>query len=169
MRRLFGSGRPSAGRRSKKGHQRGPDHHLHRRVRHLGTTASGEHLGTKGSNAGAAIQLHLETVISGRWDQLLEHLLQAGAGRGAAPEIVVFLRALRRHLGDRKLLIVWDRLQAHRSRLVREYVESQEAAIHLEFLPPYAPELNPVEYLWAHWKHHELANFVIAQLGGSPA
>ena len=35
----------------------------------------------------------------------------------------------------------------------------QEGAIHLEFLPPYAPELNPVEYLWAHWKHHELANF----------
>src|ERR1700748_2762084 len=30
---------------------------------------------------------------------------------------------------------------------------------HLELLPPYAPELNPVEYLWAHWKHHELANF----------
>src|SRR6516165_6204738 len=26
-------------------------------------------------------------------------------------------------------------------------------------LAPYAPELNPVEYLWAHWKHHELANF----------
>ena len=31
--------------------------------------------------------------------------------------------------------------------------------MHLDFLPPYAPELNPVEYLWAHWKHHELANF----------
>ena len=58
-------------------------------------------------------------------------------GAVRAPEVVVFLRALRRHLGDRKLLIVWDRLQAHRSRLVREYVESQEGAIHLEFLPPY--------------------------------
>jgi transposase len=23
----------------------------------------------------------------------------------------------------------------------------------------YAPELNPDEYLWAHWKHHGLANF----------
>src|SRR5690242_10442729 len=48
-------------------------------------------------------------------------------------------KALRRHLGDRKLLIVWDRLQAHRSRLVREYVESQEGAIHLEYLPPLHP------------------------------
>ena len=90
---------------------------------------------------------------------LLEHLLQTGEGAVRAPEVVAFLKALRRHLGDRKLLIVWDRLQAHRSRLVREYVESQEGAIHLEFLPPYAPELNPVEYLWAHWKHHEMANF----------
>jgi transposase len=74
-------------------------------------------------------------------------------GAVRAPKIVAVLKALRRHLGDRKLLIVWDRLQAHRSRLVREYVESQEGTIHLEFLPPYAPELNPVEYLWAHWKH----------------
>jgi len=46
-------------------------------------------------------------------------------GAVRAPEVVAFLKALRRHLGDRKLLIVWDRLQAHRSRLVREYVESQ--------------------------------------------
>ena len=69
-------------------------------------------------------------------------------GAVRAPEVVAFLRALRRHLAERKLLIVWDRLQAHRSRLVREYVESQDGAIHLEFLPPYAPELNPDEYVW---------------------
>jgi hypothetical protein len=25
-------------------------------------------------------------------------------------------------------------------------------------LPPYAPELNPVEYLWGHWKQHTLPN-----------
>ena len=43
--------------------------------------------------------------------------------------------------------------------MVRDYVESQNDAVELEFLPAYAPELNPVEYLWAHWKHHELANF----------
>jgi hypothetical protein len=31
--------------------------------------------------------------------------------------------------------------------------------IKLEFLPPYAPELNPVAYLWAPWKPHEMPNF----------
>jgi hypothetical protein len=33
------------------------------------------------------------------------------------------------------------------------------AASTTEFVPPYAPGVKPVEYLRAHWKHHELANF----------
>jgi hypothetical protein len=56
-----------------------------------------------------------------------------------------------RELAGSKLLIIWDRLQAHRSRLVRDWIETQGGDVQLEFLPPYAPELNPVEYLWAHW------------------
>lgn len=28
----------------------------------------------------------------------------------------------------------------------------------MEFLPAYAPELNPVEYTWAYWKQHTLPN-----------
>ena len=80
-------------------------------------------------------------------------------GAVRAPELVAFLKNLRRHLRGRKLLIIWDRLQAHRSRLVRDYVETEGGDIQLEFLPPYAPELNPVEYLWAHWKQHEMPNF----------
>jgi transposase len=30
--------------------------------------------------------------------------------------------------------------------------------LETEYLPSYAPELNPVEYIWAHCKHHELPN-----------
>lgn len=75
-----------------------------------------------------------------------------------SPQIVEFLKALRRQIpGD--LLIIWDGLRAHRSRLVRDYVEEQDGAIKLEFLPAYAPELNPVEYIWGYWKNHELPNF----------
>jgi len=65
-------------------------------------------------------------------------------GAVRAPEIVAFLKSLRQHLAGRKLLIIWDRLQAHRSRLVRDWVEAQGGDIQLEFLPPYAPELNSV-------------------------
>jgi transposase len=76
-----------------------------------------------------------------------------------APEIVAFLKNLRRHRAPRKLRIIWDRLQAHRSRMVRDYVASEGGDIRLEFLPAYAPELHPVEYLGAHWKQHEMPNF----------
>jgi DDE superfamily endonuclease len=59
-------------------------------------------------------------------------------------EIVEFLKALKAQL-KQKLLVIWDGLKAHRSRLVREYVDSQERHIQIVFLPPYAPNLNPVE------------------------
>lgn len=82
--------------------------------------------------------------------------LHQGAIRSA--QIVEFLKALARHL-KRRLLIIWDGLQAHRSRMVREHVDATSGAIELAFLSPYAPELNPVEYLWAWLKRHSLANF----------
>ena len=71
--------------------------------------------------------------------------------------MIDFLKALMRHI-DQPLLIVWDRLPAHCSRLVREFIELSEGHIVTEYLPPYAPELNPVEYIWAYWKQHELPN-----------
>lgn len=85
------------------------------------------------------------------------------AGSIKAPQIVEFLRALKATIG-RKLLIVWDGLRAHRSRLVHQYVASQRGAIALEFLPPYAPELNPVEYIWAYLKSHAMPNFCAKNL-----
>ena len=75
-----------------------------------------------------------------------------------APQIVEFLEHLLRHLPG-KLLVIWDGLPGHRSRLVAEFVAEQNGRLELERLPAYAPELNPVEYLWGHLKHHELPNF----------
>ncbi len=41
---------------------------------------------------------------------------------------------------------------------MREFVASQRGHIEMEFLPAYAPELNPVEYIWGYCKQHELPN-----------
>ena len=51
-----------------------------------------------------------------------------------------------------RLLVIWDGLPAHRSRLVQQWVAGQRARLELERLLAYAPELNPVEYLWGYWK-----------------
>ena len=75
-----------------------------------------------------------------------------------SPQVVEFLVHLLRHIPG-KLLVVWDGLRSHRGRSVWDFVGEQQGRIWLEFLPAYAPELNPVEYLWSHWKQHELPNF----------
>ena len=80
------------------------------------------------------------------------------AGSIKGPQVVEFLQALQRQL-RRPLLVIWDGLPAHRSRLVRDYVESQHGAVQLERLPAYAPELNPVEYIWSYLKRHEVVHF----------
>jgi len=74
------------------------------------------------------------------------------------PQLIEFLAALHKTIG-RRLLVIWDGLAAHRSRLVRAYIETLRGAIQLERLPAYAPELNPVEYIWGYLKQHALANF----------
>ena len=59
-------------------------------------------------------------------------------------QVVEFLKALTAHYRQ-PLLILWDGARPHHSRLVREYVESTKGHFDIHFLPPYAPELNPVE------------------------
>lgn len=78
-------------------------------------------------------------------------------------QIIEFLGHLRRQCRQ-KLLIVWDGLQAHRSRKVRRYIESTDGELAVEFLPPYAPELNPVEQIWNYGKNRELGNFCASDL-----
>jgi transposase len=78
-------------------------------------------------------------------------------------EIVEFLKALKAHIGE-KLLVIWDGLKAHRSHMVREYLDGLGGEIQIAFLPPYSPDLNPVEYLWAWLKRHALANYYPANL-----
>ena len=77
--------------------------------------------------------------------------------------MIDFLKHLQRHVKG-KLLIVWDGVATHRSRLVREYLKSLQGKIWVERLPAYAPELNPVEYLWGYWKQHELPNLCARDL-----
>jgi transposase len=74
-----------------------------------------------------------------------------------APQIIEFLRHLLRHL-RRPLLVIWDGLPGHRSHAVRDFVATQGTRLTLEFLPGYAPELNPVEHIWCYLKRHEIPN-----------
>jgi transposase len=76
---------------------------------------------------------------------------------------IEFLVHLGHLVGDR-LLVIWDGSPIHRRAEVQEFVAEARGKIHLEPLPPYAPDLNPVEWLWKHLKKVELRNLACLNL-----
>ena len=76
---------------------------------------------------------------------------------------IEFLVHLGRLAGDR-LLVIWDGSPIHRRAEVKEFVAEAGDAIHLEPLPAYAPDLNPVEWLWRHLKEVEMRNLTCLDL-----
>jgi transposase len=75
-----------------------------------------------------------------------------------APRLVQFLKGLKRHFRGRRVILLWDRLPGHKAALMSAYLATQRDWLKVEWLPAYAPELNPVEFLWGHAKGGELAN-----------
>jgi transposase len=72
---------------------------------------------------------------------------------------IEFLQHLLRHAGPR-LLVIWDGSPIHRRTEVHEFLARAPCrGVRVERLPAYAPDLNPVEGLWANLKGVELANF----------
>src|SRR5512147_831185 len=76
---------------------------------------------------------------------------------------IEFLVHLGRLVGDR-LLVIWDGSPIHRRAEVKAFVAEAGGQIHLEAFPPYAPDLNPVEWLWRHLKEVELRNLACLDL-----
>ena len=62
-----------------------------------------------------------------------------------------------------EFLVLWDGAPIHRSLLVKSYIASTGGRVLVERLPAYAPELDPVEYMWGHLKTHEIANLLVKQ------
>lgn len=56
------------------------------------------------------------------------------------------------------VILVWDGLPAHKSRVMKEYLKGQRRWLEVVHLPGYCPEMNPVESLWGNLKGQELAN-----------
>lgn len=68
---------------------------------------------------------------------------------------------------SRGIILVMDRWPVHRSA-ARRLVQRFARRLDLEWLPAYAPELNPTEQVWSRTKYGDLANYIpdnVSQLG----
>ena len=69
-----------------------------------------------------------------------------------------FIAKLLRRLG-RPIILVVDRWSVHRCAAKRLRTHFGKR-IHVEWLPAYAPDLNPDEQVWNRTKYSDLANFI---------
>jgi hypothetical protein len=73
--------------------------------------------------------------------------------------LIGVLEQLAGFYAGQQVVLLWDGLSSHWSYKMRDHLHEQRHWLTVERLPAYAPELNPVEYLWANLKGTELANF----------
>jgi len=63
---------------------------------------------------------------------------------------VLFISHLKMFLRNRKkpIVLILDGHPVHKSKLVSKLVQDLKGKLTIEFLPPYAPDLNPDEFVW---------------------
>jgi transposase len=79
-----------------------------------------------------------------------------------ATRLVEFLGDFRRDRRE-KIFLVVDGHPSHKAKLVKDSVQSCRGKLELHFLPPYAPDLNPDEFVWQHAKTHGVAKKPLRQ------
>ncbi|MBG0855096.1 transposase [Streptomyces spinoverrucosus] len=74
-----------------------------------------------------------------------------------AREFAELITTTRRQLGGAPLILIWDNASTRHAKVLREFCDRNSDWLTVVKLPPYAPDLNPVEGVWAHLKK-SLAN-----------
>ncbi|MBK1706639.1 transposase, partial [Halochromatium glycolicum] len=73
--------------------------------------------------------------------------------------IAAFFDAIRAANADyRAIIVILDHFSSHHAAEVRQ--AAKEHALELVFLPPYAPDLNPIEFIWKTIKRVISVNFI---------
>ena len=83
-------------------------------------------------------------------------------GRFTSMRFVEFLRAFLR-TRRRAVFLVVDGHPTHRAKVVARYVQSLKGKLEVHFLPGYAPELNPDEFVWNYIRQHGVSKKPLKQ------
>jgi putative transposase len=73
-------------------------------------------------------------------------------------DYAALLDAAHQQLGG-PIVVCWDNLNTHVSVAMRELIAARDW-LQVIRLPPYAPDLNPVEHVWSHVKRG-LGNLIV--------
>ena len=74
----------------------------------------------------------------------------------------VFKEFLKRLMigATKPVYVIVDGHSIHKAKLIKDYIDSLKGNLKLFYLPPYSPQLNPDEQVWAHVKRQVSKQFV---------
>lgn len=81
-------------------------------------------------------------------------------GTVKSDQICEFLKRLM-HGHDNKVFLIWDGHPTHKSKRVKECIAKFDGRLEIFLLPPYSPDLNPIEQLWNHTKGNSVGRQVV--------
>lgn len=88
----------------------------------------------------------MAAALAYRWDGARTRLyFQTQDGTYNEESLIEFIRELRRHFRGEQVILLWDGLPSHRSRMMTRFLAEQRHWLEVRRLPAYAPELNPAE------------------------
>lgn len=76
-------------------------------------------------------------------------------------DVSEFLYEIREKNPVGKIVVVIDNFASHKSRKVK--VTAEKLNIKLVFLPPYSPDLNPIEFIWKSIKREISSMFLMCK------
>ena len=59
---------------------------------------------------------------------------------------------------EKKIVLILDNASSHKSHKVLDFIKKHKEKIELVFLPPYSPELNPIERVWKNLRYRVTHN-----------
>lgn len=73
-------------------------------------------------------------------------------------DVCSFLSAVKNNNLGKRIIIILDNFRSHRAKDTVEFAQTND--IELVYLPPYSPDLNPIEFIWKSVKRIISRNFV---------
>src|SRR5437667_7668869 len=67
------------------------------------------------------------------------------------------------------VMLVLDGHPTHKAKIIQDYVQALRGRLELHFLPGYAPELNPDEFVWNHLKRQGVSKTPLRKGESLPA
>ena len=90
--------------------------------------------------------------LSGAVDPIKGKVCVALAKSLRSNAFIEFLDGLIVRNHHKKIILYTDNAKAHRSKIVRSYLEYHKEQLELEYLPKYCPNWNPQEAIWKRFR-----------------